>query len=84
MNVFAGQPFNDRFSYRRDVQPERDITNWMMTDEELHMGFANARVQLDLQCRQLSAFVGHHGKSVSGTDLLFYYNFDNYYFICNY
>lgn len=45
--VFAGQPFHDHFSYRRDIQIERDITNWMMTDEELYMGFANARVQLD-------------------------------------
>lgn len=46
-NVFAGQPFNDRFTYRRDAQIERDVTNWMMTDEELYMGFANAKVQLD-------------------------------------
>ncbi|MDE5860304.1 MAG: DEAD/DEAH box helicase family protein, partial [Oscillospiraceae bacterium] len=47
-NVFAGQPFNDRFTYRRDAQIERDVTNWMMTDEELYMGFSNARVQLDI------------------------------------
>ena len=47
-NVFAGQPFNDRFAYRRDIQIERDVTNWMMPDEELYMGFANARVQLDM------------------------------------
>lgn len=46
-NVFAGQPFNDRFTYRRDAQIERDVTNWRMTDEELYMGFANAKVQLD-------------------------------------
>ncbi len=46
-NVFAGQPFNDHFTYRRDVLVERDLTNWMMTDEELYMGFGNARVQLD-------------------------------------
>lgn len=45
--VFAGQPFHDHFAYRRDIQIERDITNWMMTDEELFMGFANAKVQLD-------------------------------------
>ncbi len=48
INVFAGQPFNDRFTYRRDVQIDRDVTNWRMTDEELYMGFANARLQLDL------------------------------------
>ncbi len=47
ISVFAGQPFNDRFIYRRDVQIERNVTNWKMTDEELYMGFANARVQLD-------------------------------------
>lgn len=47
VNVFAGQPFNDRFTYRRDVEIERDLTNYMLSDEELYMGFANARVQLD-------------------------------------
>ncbi len=46
-DVFAGQPFNDHFTYRMDAQIERDLTNWMMTDEELYMGFANAKVQLD-------------------------------------
>ena len=29
VSVFAGQPFNDRFTYRRDVEIERDVTNWM-------------------------------------------------------
>lgn len=33
-NVFAGQPFNDCFTYQRDVHIERDVTNWRMTDEE--------------------------------------------------
>lgn len=45
--VFAGQPFNDHFLYRRDVQIERNLTNFMLSEEELFMGFANARVQLD-------------------------------------
>ena len=45
--VFAGQPFNDHFTYRRDVEIQRDVTNWMLSDEELSMGFANAKVQLD-------------------------------------
>ena len=45
--VFAGQPFNDRFTYRRDIEIERDITNYMLSDEELTMGFANAKVRLD-------------------------------------
>lgn len=45
--VFAGQPFNDHFTYRRDVEIRRDVTNWMLSDEELYMGFANAKVQLD-------------------------------------
>ncbi|MBR3186411.1 MAG: DEAD/DEAH box helicase family protein [Lachnospiraceae bacterium] len=47
VGVFAGQPYNDRFTYRRDVKIERDVTNWMLSDEELYMGFANNRVQLD-------------------------------------
>ena len=45
--VFAGQPFNDHFTYRRDVEIQRDLTNWTLSDEELFMGFANAKVQLD-------------------------------------
>ena len=47
VSVFAGQPYNDRFTYRRDVEVERDISNWQYTDEELTMGFANARIRLD-------------------------------------
>ena len=47
VGVFGGQPFNDRFTYRRDVKVERTILNYQLSDEELYMGFANARVQLD-------------------------------------
>lgn len=47
VGVFAGQPFNDHFTYRRDVEIKRDVTNWMLSDEELYIGFANAKVQLD-------------------------------------
>ena len=47
VGVFAGQPFNDQFTYRRDVNIERNILNWNISDDELVMGFANARVQLD-------------------------------------
>ncbi len=47
VGVFAGQPFNDHFTYRRDVKIERDFTNYMLSAEELYMGFANARVALD-------------------------------------
>ena len=39
-DVFAGQPYNDRFTYRRDVEVHRDIMNWSKSDEELTMGFA--------------------------------------------
>ena len=46
VRVFAGQPFNDNFTYRRDVEIERDITNYMYSDEELYRGFANADVRL--------------------------------------
>lgn len=49
VNCFAGQPFNDRFTYRRDVEIERTVENWQLTDEELHMGFANARLHLSSQ-----------------------------------
>ena len=45
--VFAGQPFNDRFTYRRNVTIERDIQNYRLSDEELYTGFANADIQLD-------------------------------------
>lgn len=47
VGVFAGQPFNDRFTYRRDVEVARNILNWNVSDEELYMGFANARIALD-------------------------------------
>ena len=47
VGVFAGQPYNDRFTYRRDVEIKRDISNWNTSDEELYMGFANAKIQLD-------------------------------------
>ncbi|MCD8118668.1 MAG: DEAD/DEAH box helicase family protein [Lachnospiraceae bacterium] len=47
VGVFAGQPYNDRFTYLRDVEIKRDITNWNVSDEELYMGFANARIELD-------------------------------------
>jgi type III restriction enzyme len=40
VSVFAGQPFNDRFTYRRDVEIERTVENWQKSDEELYMGFA--------------------------------------------
>ena len=47
VGVFAGQPFNDRFTYRRDVEVEKNTSNYLMPDEELFMGYANSRVQLD-------------------------------------
>jgi len=47
VSVFAGQPYNDRFTYRRDVEIVRDISNWQYTDEELTMGFANSKIRLD-------------------------------------
>ena len=47
VDVFAGQPFHDRVSYRRDVTIKRDVLNWNKSDEELFMGFANNRLVLD-------------------------------------
>ena len=55
VSVFSGQPFHDRFTYRRDVTIERDVTNWNKSDEELYMGVANNRLALD--SRQLLANV---------------------------
>jgi type III restriction enzyme len=49
INVFAGQPFQDKVSYRRDTGTtiiERNILNYNLSDEELYMGFANAPVIL--------------------------------------
>ena len=57
VDVFLGQPFNDRYTYRRDVQIERDLTNYMLSDEELFMGFSNARISLDSS--QLLANIRH-------------------------
>lgn len=47
VGVFAGQPFHDRFTYRRDVEVERTLENWQMSEEELSMGFANNQVRLE-------------------------------------
>ena len=35
VGVFAGQPFNDHFTYRRDLEIKRDVTNWMLSDEDI-------------------------------------------------
>lgn len=32
VSVFSGQPFHDRFTYRRDVAIERDVINWNKSD----------------------------------------------------
>jgi len=46
VNVFAGQPFNDRFTYRRDV----DISRIQEPAEaDPFLGFANAKIQLSAQ-----------------------------------
>jgi type III restriction enzyme len=50
VKVFAGQPFQDKVSYRRDTgttKIERNILNYNLSDEELYMGFANAPVVLN-------------------------------------
>ena len=46
-SVFAGQQKNERFTYRRDVEVVRSVENWRKSEEELAIGFANAKVQLD-------------------------------------
>ena len=60
VGVFAGQPFNDHFTYRRDVEIKRDVTNWMPSDEELYMGFANIKLSDSLKSGGLG--VCSHGK----------------------
>jgi type III restriction enzyme len=50
VKVFAGQPFQDKVSYRRDTgttKIERNILNYNLSDEELYIGFANAPVVLN-------------------------------------
>lgn len=50
VKVFAGQPFQNRISYRRDTgtqKIERDLLNENLSDDELYMGFANAPLQLN-------------------------------------
>lgn len=50
VKVFAGQPFQDKVSYRRDTGTQvidHDLFNWKLSDEDLYMGFANAPVALD-------------------------------------
>ena len=47
VSVFAGQQPNERFTYRRDVEVERTLENWRLSEEELATGFANATIQLD-------------------------------------
>lgn len=48
VKVFAGQPFQDKLSYRRDIGTQgTDLFNWKLSDEDLYMGFANAPVALD-------------------------------------
>ncbi len=63
INVFAGQPFNDRFTYRRDARIERDITNWKMSDEPQKMGGTATREGLKefnlLFCLNYSVTVKH-------------------------
>ena len=50
VKVFAGQPFQDKVSYRRDTGTQvidHDLFNWKLSNEDLYMGFANAPVALD-------------------------------------
>ena len=46
VGVFAGQPFNDRFTYRRDISGKEDYVLFS-DDDDLLMGFANSRVLLN-------------------------------------
>ena len=53
VNVFAGQPFQDKIHYRRDIgviNPSEKLSGYKggsISDEELFVGFSNAPVALD-------------------------------------
>ena len=47
VGVFAGQPFNDRFTYRRDIPSDLDLMRQISENDELLMGFANGKLLLD-------------------------------------
>lgn len=53
VNVFAGQPFQDKIHYRRDIgvmNPSEKLSGYKggsISDEELFVGFSNALVALD-------------------------------------
>ena len=47
VKVFAGQPYQDRVSYRRDTgsqKVERNLFNYKLSDEDLFMGFAQTTI----------------------------------------
>ena len=45
VGVFAGQPFNDRFIYRRDISSGHAMMPFLLEkDDELLMGFANSKL----------------------------------------
>lgn len=50
VKVFAGQPYQDKISYRRDIgtlKNPHDIFDSQQSDDELYMGFSNAPVALN-------------------------------------
>lgn len=50
VKVFAGQPYQERANYRRDTGTQvidRTLFNINLSDEELYMGFENAKVKLN-------------------------------------
>ena len=44
VKVFEGQPKNERFTYRRDVEVSRTLENWRASEDELAIGFKNAEI----------------------------------------
>lgn len=50
VKVFAGQPFQNKMSYRRDTgstMSDKNLFNWEVSDEDLYIGFSNTSVALD-------------------------------------
>ncbi len=49
VDVFKGQPFEDKFSYRRDLGDSKKLEQYMLTatDSELEAGFKNNEIRID-------------------------------------
>ncbi len=50
VNIFKGQPYQNKINYRRDIgsnKPDTTLFNYDVSEDELYMGFSNAPIALD-------------------------------------